>query len=148
MHTTLDLYTPVFNQAVALNARSLIIFMVLAFAFVPAIVFHRNRRPLIAHALFSLHLYAFMLLLFSVANAVPALDLRFGGTGFASEPLDRVLSLGLLVACAAYLYIATGAVYGAKGPLRLFKVVALTIGMAAIVLGYRFVLLLITLYST
>ena len=101
-----------------------------------------------AHALFSLHLYAFLLLLFCVATAIPPVDLWFGGAGFASERLDHVLAISLLIACALYLYVATGAVYGAKGAIRVLEVVVLTVAVASIVLGYRFVLLLVTLYST
>lgn len=148
MQTTLDLYAPVFNQAVALKARSLIIFMALSFAFVPAIVFHRSRRPLVAHAVFALHLYAFLLLLFCVATAIPPVDVWFGGAGFASESLDHVIAIALVTASALYLYFATGTVYGARGVVRVLKTAALTAGVVIIVLGYRFVLLLITLYST
>ncbi len=46
-----------------------------------------------------------------------------------------------------YLHVATGNVYGGTGASRVFKVVALTLAVAGIVLGYRFVLLLITLYT-
>ena len=52
-----------------------------------------------------------------------------------------------MMACAIYLYAATGAVYDETRTIRILKVVALTVGVAAIVLGYRFALLLITLYS-
>ena len=58
------------------------------------------------------------------------------------------ISLTLLLACAIYLYVATGTVYGAHGVLRVLKVSTLTLAMATIVLGYRFALLLVTLYST
>lgn len=79
MRTTLDSYAPVFDHAVALNARLFIIFMALSFAPVASIVFHRNRRPLAVHALFAFHLYAFMLLLFCVATVIPPIDRWFGG---------------------------------------------------------------------
>ncbi len=85
MHSTLAVYAPVFNRAVAVNARSLIIVMALSFVIAPAILFHRSGRPLITHAVFSLHLYAFLLLLFCVANVIPAVDKWFGGPGLASE---------------------------------------------------------------
>jgi len=39
-------------------------------------------------------------------------------------------------------------VYGATGASRILKAVALTVAVAGIVLGYRFVLLVITLYTT
>jgi hypothetical protein len=107
-----------------------------------SIVFARSGRPPVAHALFSLHLYAFLLLLFCVAAVIPSVDLWFGGAGFASERLDYAISITLLVACAMYLFVATSKVYGAKGASRGLKVVALTAAVASIVLGYRFVLLL------
>ncbi len=141
-------YAPVFDHALARNARSLIVFMALAFAGAPSIAFYRTRSPLGAHALFSLHVYAFLLLLFCVGTVVPPIDLWFGGAGFASDGLDNVISIALLLACGVYLHVATGAVYGANGATRVLKVVALTVAVASIVLGYRFVLLLITLYTT
>jgi hypothetical protein len=58
------------------------------------------------------------------------------------------LSLILLLACATYLYVATRTVYGDTGVVRVLKVTALTLAVACIVLGYRFVLLPITLYNT
>ena len=147
MHTTLDRYAPIFDRAVALHARSLIIFMALSFSLVPWIAFQRNSRPFVVHALFSLHLYAFMLLLFCLTDAIPPIEGWLGGAGFASETLDHVLAIALLAACAVYLYVATGAVYGASGVIRVLKVVALTVVAASLVLGYRFMLLVITLYT-
>ncbi len=143
--TTLDIYAPIFERAVAINARSLIMVMALSFVPVLSIVFHRSGRPLVAHAVLSLHLYAFLLLLFCVATAV---EYWLGGAGSVPESLDEVISLTLLAACATYLYIATGAVYAASGAIRVLKVATLTVAVASIVLGYRFALLLITLYLT
>ena len=148
MQTTRDLYTPVFNHALARNAPSLIMLMALSFVVAPSIVFFRSRRPFVVHALFSLHVYAFVLVLLSVATVVPRVDAWLGGAGFLSDGLDRVISLTLLLVCAIYLYAATGTVYGAHGMLRVLKVSTLTLAMATIVLGYRFALLLVTLYST
>jgi len=146
--TTLELYTPIFNRAVALNAKSLIGLMVLPFAALPALLFARQRRPFVAHAVFALHLYAFVLLLFCAALVVSAIDEAVGGAGLASKVLDRVLSVTQLVACAVYLYVAIGAVYGARGAARTVKAVVLALAVAGIGLGYRFALFLITLYGT
>jgi len=88
-----------------------------------------------------------VLLLFSGALALLTVSVFFGGPGLASETLDKSLSVALMMACAIYLYAATGAVYDETRTIRILKVVALTVGVAAIVLGYRFALLLITLYS-
>jgi hypothetical protein len=146
--TTLGRYAPVFDQAVAVNAKSLIVVMVLPFALLPAMVFYRSRRPFVAHIVFSLHFYAFLMLLMCFALAVVGVDVVFGGRGLESESFDHLLSIAELLACATYLYIAVGAVYGARGATRALKVLLLVVSVAGIFLGYRFVLLLITLYST
>jgi hypothetical protein len=145
---TLDLYEPIFDKAMALNARSLIIFMALSFAPVLIAVFPRNRHPVVVHPVFSLHLYAFLLLLLCVATAIPPVERLFGGAGFDSETLDHAIAIGILISCAAYLFFATRPVYGARGAIRLLQVATLTVGVAGIILGYRFLLLLITLYTT
>jgi hypothetical protein len=111
-------------------------------------VFARSKRPVIAHAAFALHFYAFLLLLLSVGTVVPAVDVWFGGIGLASEGFDHVLSIGLVAVSALYLYLAAGRVYGARGVSRAAQTLALTVGVVVIVLGYRFALLVITLYST
>ena len=147
-HRTHDAYAPLFNQAVALNARSLIVFMALAFGATVSIVFWRSARPPVTHGLFALHQYAFLLLLLCVATVVPPVDAWFGGGGFDSQGLDFVLSITLLLVCGLYLWIAIGAVYGERGLGRVIEVLLLTTAVGAIVLGYRFILLLITLYST
>ncbi len=145
---TLDAYAPVFDQAVVLNAKSLIILMVLPFAFVLPVLFHRSRQPFVAHAVFSLHLYTFLLLLFCVSLAMAAIDVLFGGAGLNSTRVDNFLSVFNLAACAVYLYFATGTVYGARGPARVVKALTLALTAAVIVLGYRFTVFLITLYSS
>ena len=146
--TTLDAYAPTFDHAVVLNAKSLIVLMVLPFALVLPVVFRAARQPFVAHAVFSLHLYAFVLLLFCLALALAEFDVVLGGAGLSSSRVDNVLSVINLAACATYLYVATGRVYGAHGVVRIVKVTALTLAVALIVLGYRFTLFLITLYST
>ena len=148
LHTTVDLYAPIFNRAMVLHAKSLIILMVLPFTFLLLIMFYRNRQPFVAHVVFSLYFYAFLLVLFCVSLSVAAVDLLLGGAGLNSARMDNILSLINLSASATYLYIATGTVYGARGASRGIKVVALAMAVTVILLGYRFVLFLITLYTT
>ena len=71
-----------------------------------------------------------------------------GGAGLNSTRMDNVLSVINLTACATYLYVATGTVYGARGAIRVVKAITLTLAVAGILLGYRFVLFLLTLYTT
>ena len=148
LHQTLDSYAPGFDRAIARNARSFIILMVLSFSVLPRITFPRSRWPFAAHAAFAFHLYAFILLLFSIASSLLALNNAVGSSGFLPGELDAAISLTLLAICAIYLYVATGAVYGGRPTVRAFKTVLLTVGVAVIVLGYRFALLIVTLYST
>ncbi len=148
LQTTIERYAPAFNQAIVLNAKTLIILMVLPFSLLLTLTFYRARRPFATHMTFALHFYAFLLLVFCVSLSVSALDVTFGGAGLQSARLDNILSIINFGVAALYLYIATGVVYGWRGVTRALSVLALTIGAAAILLGYRFLLFLITLYST
>lgn len=147
-HTTLDLYAPVFDRAVVPNAKALVILMAMPFALLLSLVFLGSRKPFIAHVVFSLHLYTFLLLLFSVGVVVATVDVWFGGGGLNSARVDTVLSVINLAVCAAYLYLASGPAYGARGPMRGVKVAVLALAAGGFVLGYRFVIFLITLYGT
>ena len=69
---TLERYAPLFDQAVVLNAKSLVVLMVVPFALFLPLLFLRSRRPFATHVSFALHLYAFVLLLFCVALAILA----------------------------------------------------------------------------
>jgi hypothetical protein len=148
MDQTLELYAPIFNNAVVTNAKSLIILMTVPFTLLLPTLFFRAWQPFVAHIVFSLHLYTFLLLLFCVCVAIAGMDVLFGGEGLNSAGMDNVLSLFNLVACAVYLYIATGRVYGGNGIIRAVKVALLAPAVAVILLGYRFIIFLITLYST
>jgi len=147
LHVTLESYAPRFDAAVAVHARSMIFLMVLAFAPAPALVFRRRGLPLAVHVVFSLHLYAFLLLLMSIATAIPDIPALVGRARSTSEALDRVLSISLLIACGTYLYAAVGAVYGGTRIGRAVSSIGLTVAVAAIVLGYRFALFLLTIYT-
>jgi hypothetical protein len=144
---TLANYTPVFDEAVAPKARSLIILMALVFSLVPVMLFMRSRRPLVAHVVFSLHLYAFLLLLLSVGTTISAIG-RWSGVNLETGPGDTVLSIALLLASGVYLYFATRTVYGERGISRALKTIVMTVMVGNVVLGYRFALFIITLYST
>jgi hypothetical protein len=75
---TLDFYAPIFDKAMAVNARALIILMAISFAPILFIAFPRNKHPGVVHPVFSLHLYAFMLLLLCLATAIPPVERWFG----------------------------------------------------------------------
>ena len=60
----LELYAPVFDQAVVFNAKSLIVLMAVPFALLLPLLFYRAHRPFLVHVVFSLHHYTFLFLLF------------------------------------------------------------------------------------
>jgi hypothetical protein len=75
-----------------------------------------------------------------------AAGVLMGGPGLESARVDNVLTAINVVACTAYLYVATGAVYASTGAGRVLKAFALALAVGAIVLGYRFLVFLFTLY--
>jgi Protein of unknown function (DUF3667) len=147
-HTSQEQYAPMFDRAVVLNAKSLILLMTLPFALLLPVAFFRERRPFMTHVAFSLHLYTFLLLLFCVALLAAKLSAWLGFGGLDAPRVDNLLSVANVIACAVYIHLAIGPVYGATGTMRAIRAVLLTLAVAAIVLGYRFVLFLITLYAT
>ena len=144
----LERYAPLFDQAVVLNAKSLVVLMVLPFALMLPIVFFRSRQPFAVNAAFSLHLYAFLLLLFCVSLTASAVDRWLGGGGLDSARVDNVLTAVNLAACVAYIYVAASRVYASGRAVRLFQALVLTLVVGVIVLGYRFAIFVITLYTT
>ena len=146
--TNLEQYGPVFDRAVVLNAKSLILLMTVPFALVLPLAFFGQRRPFMTHVAFSLHLYTFLLLLFCIALLAAKFSALLGFGGLDAPLVDNVLSVANLVVCAVYIYLAIGPVYSATGAMRATKAVLLAVAVATIVLGYRFVLFLITLYAT
>ena len=146
--TTLAAYELVFDRAVVVNAKSLVILMVLPFAGLIALAFGGQRRPMLTHVVFALHLYTFLLLLFSFVLVVTGAMVLAGGPGLDSPRVDNVLSALNLAACAAYLFVSIGTVFGVRGPLRLAKTMVLAAAAGALVPGYRFAVFLISLYTT
>ncbi len=146
LQTTLELYSPVFDHAVVLNAKSLIILMVLPFTIALILTFMRTRRPFVAHVVFALHFYAFLMILLCALLIVETASAWLGGPGM--RDLDKPLFALLLAASAAYLYCATGVAYGARGWVHAAKAVALTLVVGAMISVYRFAIFLITLYTT
>jgi hypothetical protein len=147
-HTTLERFAPLFDRAVVLHAKSLVIAMAVPFALLLPLVYFSSRRPFSIHVVFALHLYAFLLLLFCVALGVAALDAASGGGGLASASIDNLLTALILVSSTAYLYLASGRVYGVTGWSRAARSLLLALAVGVIVVGYRFTIFLVTLYTT
>lgn len=67
-HMSRQAYTPLFDHVVAVNARSLIFLMAVPFALLVLLLFLRNSRRFAAHIVFTLHFYAFQLMLLCLAD--------------------------------------------------------------------------------
>jgi hypothetical protein len=144
---TLAAFAPVFDHAALLNAKALIILMALAFAPLLPAFFYGAHRRFGAHIVFALHFYAFILLLYCVSLLLAEAELRLGGGGLASPAVDLILTLLNLAACAIYLWFAIGRFYGSRGVARVARAAGLAFAVLGILLGYRFVIFLVTLIS-
>ena len=147
-HATLAAYAPVFDHAVDINAKSLVILLVLPFTLLLIPLFAGSHRPFVTHLIFALHLLAFLLVCSCVLLLFTALTTALGGAGLRSPFVDWGLFVVLIAVIATYLYVATAVVYQAKGWVRALKVAVLTVVIAAAVPGYRFLIFLVTLYFT
>jgi hypothetical protein len=143
MQTTLERYAPAFDQAAALNAKSLIVLMVPPFALVVWLLLGRRGRPIMTHVVFALHFFGFVLLLYCIGFPIAKL-----ASGLSDSVLDRTMLVIHLVSYAVYLWVAVGTVYGARGISRGLTSVTLTAAAIAGLLAYRFEIFLITLYTT
>jgi len=122
--------------------------MVAPLALMLPLVFPRRGRPLSIHAGFALHFYAFALLLFSVGLGAALIDQWLGGGGLGSAHVDKVVTGVILVACAVYAYLGAARVYPGHAALRVAQAIVVAVIVGAVILGYRFVIFLITLYTT
>jgi hypothetical protein len=142
-------YARTFDAAVSLNAKSLVILMVVPLCFVLPLVFRSSRQPFAVHAVFALHCYAFQLLLLSALLAIVT-----GGNWLGAEHMvlsatvDHALFGIYLAGCATYLFLASHVVYGGSALTRMWQVATLTLIAGISVVGYRFLLFVITLAST
>ncbi len=144
---SLDALAADFDRAVVTHAKSLIILMTVPFALLLPVIFLRARRPFMTHVVFSLHLYAFLLLLFCIALLAASASAWLGLGGLDTAKVDNALSVFNLAACGLYLYLSVGAVYETAGARRVIQTILLTMTVAFIVVGYRFLLFLITLQA-
>jgi len=147
-HATLESYAPEFDRAAVVNAKSLVIVMVLPFAGLLYAVLLGGRRPIVAHFVFALHLYAFLLLLFCGELAITEMVVLAGGPGLDAPVMDDLWSIFALAACAAWILAALRRVFGASGPAWVARGLFLAIAAGALVPGYRFFVFLVTLNTT
>jgi hypothetical protein len=95
-----------------------------------------------------LQFYAFELIVLSALLLIVAIDTWVGGPNPASSAADVSLFAVQLFAAGTYLFYALRTVYEVRGARLWLSVLALVIAVGGGVLLYRFVVFLITLYST
>ena len=143
-----EAYAPVFDQAISVNAKSLIGLMVPPFALLLPLVFWGRGQPLAVNMVFSLHFYSFLLILLAVPVVAMEISILLGGPAVPTILADQAMSVALLLSCAVYLYVAIGPVFEARGAMRVFQAAILAIAVAAFFLAYRFLLMPITFHTT
>ncbi len=145
--TSLEAFAALYDPAAVLHAKSLIIMMVFMFTIILALLFGKARRPFGMHVVFSLHLCAFQLLLFSLILLVSQAVVQLGGRGLESAAFDIGATIAIIVASTVYLRAATRTVYGSRGALALIRTALLALLVSISVVAYRFLVFLITLYT-
>lgn len=146
--TDLEHYAPLFDLAAIRNAKALVALMVLPFALLLYAFYPGRGVMLVGRVVFSLHFYAFLMLLFSVALCVAGVSVLAGGPGLHSPAMDVVLTLANLAGCILYLHFALGRVFPSAPVARAACAAVLGAVVVALMIGYRFVIFIVTLYTT
>lgn len=146
---TREAYEPVFDSAVDVNAKALVVLFVPPCALLAWLISLGRGRPGGVHWVFALHFVAFWLLLLSALAPLIALSV---GTalklaGLSDKSLDPVASWLLMGLSAVWVYRAFGRVYGG-GIARRVLGAALIAFVIPVIRVYRFAVFLITLYTT
>jgi hypothetical protein len=146
---TREAYAPLFDRAVAVNAKLLAVVLVPMFALLVSLLFLRSRRRAVAHLVFGLHFVAFLLLSLCAMPlvAIPlvvALDLL----GASERIADPIVTWILLPLCGVYAFHAFGRVYGGGMTSRALRSVVLAAALIPLIRVYRLLVFLVTLYTT
>lgn len=149
---TVDLatYTAAFEAHQSGLAKALVVVMVPLFAL--AVWPWSARRPAVAHVVYALHFYAYMLVLLAILFPVAALGLgllhRLGGVVMSPHSIDRVISFIELLAIWGYQWQACRRAYGLRWPLALAFATVLAVIVPLLLYGYRGFVFWITAVTT
>jgi hypothetical protein len=146
---TIEQYTDVFNHAVRVNAKGLVVAMVPMVGLVLLAFFPRARYPVTTAIVLALHFLAFFLLLEALVMpllAVPAGRLLSAlSVGWLWDPL---ISAVVFAICAVWIYKASRVVYGASARSAALKAAGIAALLVPVVICYRFIVFLVTLFTT
>lgn len=146
---TREAYEPVFDGAVDVNAKALVVLFVPPCALLAWLISLGRRRPGGVHWVFALHFVAFWLLLFTVVGPLVALLViaALKVAGLSEGLFDAIFSWLVMVLSAVWVYRAFGRVYGG-GLARRVLGAAFIAFLIPVIRVYRFAVFLITLYTT
>ena len=146
---TIEQYTDVFNHAVGVNAKGLVVAMVPMVGLVLLASFPRARYPVTTASVLALHLLALFLLLETLI--MPLLGVPAGmllsalSVGWLWDPL---ISAVLMAICAVWIYKASRVVYGASAKSAALKAAGIAGLLVPVIVCYRFIVFLVTLFTT
>ena len=147
---TYDQYRTRFDVTTGGQAKTLVIVMVPLYALALQLFYWRTRRFYVEHLIFSLHLYAFLLLLIAgmhIGLYVARRALHLFGSDLSLLQHDGFVSLVMLLLCGTYLFLALRRVYGQGRMLTALKCFVLAVGIFGVVQVYRFILFFTTFYA-
>lgn len=141
-------YELLFNATIDAQARTLVVAMVPLLALLIAAM-HR-RRYFVEHLVFSLHFFAFFLLLLpALAAALWVANAAAGAVGAGAAWLgsDGVITTVLLALCGAYLFSGLRRIYGQGRLSSGWRAAVLAVGIMAVIQAYRFLLFFTTVLA-
>jgi Protein of unknown function (DUF3667) len=147
-----DAYANVFNALESVNAKSLVIVMVPAFAVVLGVLVLDRRHGFKDSLIFATHFFAFSLIW--LCALFPTLAIVLSLITISGIPLPSTHSMDLAVTglegavLAWYLYVALDTVFALSRPRRIITVLALVAALYVILKAYHVVVFAVTLYST
>jgi hypothetical protein len=144
-----EAYEPVFDAAVEVNAKALVVLLVPGCALFAWLLSLGRGRPGGVHWVFALHFIAFWLLFLGALLPVGGVTLgtAFALLGIPDKWLDIIGSWLLFAASAVWVYRAFGRVYGGGAARRVLGA-ALIAFLVPVIRVYRLIVFLITLYTT
>jgi hypothetical protein len=146
-----DAYAKVFNALESVNAKSLVIVMVPAFAGVLGVLVLDRRHGFKDSFTFAAHFFAFSLIW--LCALFPTVAIALSLITVSGIPLPSNHSMDLAATCleggvlAWYLYVALDAVFGLSRLRRAITVLALVAALYAFLKAYHVVVFAVTLYS-
>jgi Protein of unknown function (DUF3667) len=148
-HRSVEAYESVYNHAAVVNAKSFIVVMTVPLALMAWALFYRRRPQGAAHVVFALHFYAFWMMAYYAIVATAIVAVVTGLLRGVTPSQNELIFSGMHFAITTvFLYVAIGRVYEERGVMRVVKLVPLAATTAVMLIGYRFLVLLITLYTT